>query len=306
MDSVHGNITSVDWAQVLNAGCNQFRVHTDIDCSAASLFEIVDWMGSNAGDMAAIHGPGHFMDADQLIIGNQCISAAEERAQMALWAVLAQPLFASVDFRNISAASSEILLNTAALAVDQDALGQMGARLDNVSAPTQRWVRNLADGSVAVALLNRHGGAVPPCPPSAFAVTTDGYNETISGQCGGFQGLTLAQAEAACCADETCAGFSFSNRSGGIGQGCFKPDGRGGFVNSTQYIGVFKKTFPPPTPPPAADITIAFADVSLRSPVRVFDIWAQRDVGVFTDSYTAAEVPFHDVAFLRLTSLAES
>ena len=212
---------------------------------------------------------------------------------------MAQPLFASVDFRNITAASAAILLNGAAIAIDQDPLGQLGLRLENTSAaPTQRWAKNLADGGVAVVLLNRHGGA-GPCPPDDFAITLNGYNETCGG-CTGFSGLTLLQAEAACCADESCAGFSFSNRTGGPGQGCFKPDSKCGFVNSTEYIGAFKKNFPPPMPPPA-DITLAFADVNLVGEVEVFDVWAQASLGVFTSSFTAVAVPFHDVAFLRLT-----
>lgn len=41
----------------------------------------------------------------------------------------------------------------------QDPLGQMGLRLENSSAaPQQRWAKQLADGSVAVALYNRNGG----------------------------------------------------------------------------------------------------------------------------------------------------
>lgn len=32
------------------------------------------------------------------------------------------------------------------------------------------------------------------------------------------------------------------------------------------------------------------------------DIWAQKDVGVFTGSYTALNVPFHGTAFLKLTA----
>ena len=70
---------------------------------------------------------------------------------MAIWSIVAAPLIMGNDPRNISAASKAILTNAAAIAIDQDALGQMGLRLENSSsAPTQRWVRMLANGDVAV------------------------------------------------------------------------------------------------------------------------------------------------------------
>ena len=328
MDHVHGNITSVDWGAVINAGCNQFRVAWDIDCNAASLFKVIDFFGTNGVDMAPIHGPGHWMDADQLIIvrrrspraraqarppapaqppppappayvqGNQCISHDEELTQMALWAVLAQPLIASTDFRNITAASAAILLNAAAIAIDQDPLGIMGLRLESSSAaPTQRWARPLLGGDVAVALLNRHGGA-GSCP--AWNVSLNGFPQCCGGCCTGFANLTVAQAEAQCCAMEECAGFSYDPVAKG---GCFKTAPDCGFVNSTQFQGYFRASYPPPTPPPA-DIEIVFADVDLVGPVSVYDVFAQASLGVFEGSYVARGVPFHGTAFLRLSRAA--
>ena len=295
MSEVHGNITSVNWAAVINAGCNQFRVAVDIDCNAASLFKVVDYFGDNGVDMAPIHGPGHWMDADQLIIGNQCITHDEELSQMALWSVLAQPLIASTDFRNISAASSAILLNAAAISIAQDPLGIMGLRLESSSAaPTQRWARPLLGGDKAVVLLNRHGGAAP-CP--AWNVTLDGFPQCCGGCCTGFSNLSVAEAEAQCCLMEECAGFSYDPVARG---GCFKTAPNCGFVNSTQYQGYFRAHYPPPVPPPA-DIEIVFADVDLVGPVRVYDVFAQVSLGVFEGAYVARGVPFHGVAFLRLS-----
>ena len=93
-----------------------------------------------------------------LLIGNGCITEDEERTQMAIWSIIASPLIMGNDPRNISDASKAILTNAAAIAVNQDPLGQMGLRLDNASsAPQQRWARVLANGDVAVALLNKGG-----------------------------------------------------------------------------------------------------------------------------------------------------
>jgi hypothetical protein len=105
----------------------------------------------------------------------------------------------------MSAASAAVLLNAAAIAIDQDALGQMGSRLETADAPLQRWWRRLASGDVAVALLNRHGAPVP-CPD--WRVNHTGYLECCNGGCcEAFSNLTLAAAEAACCTlGADCAG----------------------------------------------------------------------------------------------------
>ena len=91
---------------------------------------------------------------------------------MALWCVMSQPLFVSTDFRNISAASSAILLNADAIAIDQDPLGQLGLRLENSSsAPTQRWFKRLVNGDVAIVIAVTDKGAGKK-GMSAFLVPT--------------------------------------------------------------------------------------------------------------------------------------
>ena len=75
---------------------------------------------------------------------------------MAIWAIIAAPLIAGNDPRNISAASKAILTNAFAIAVDQDPMGKMGGRLEaSANATTQRWWRALENGDVAVGLMNR-------------------------------------------------------------------------------------------------------------------------------------------------------
>ena len=43
--------------------------------------------------------------------GTPCLSAAEERTQMAIWSITASPLIMGNDVRNLSVASAAILLN---------------------------------------------------------------------------------------------------------------------------------------------------------------------------------------------------
>jgi len=183
--------------------------------------------------------------------------------------------------------------------VNQDPLGQQGLRLENASsAPTQRWVRTLANGDIAVGLLNRLGAAAPPGPCTAWNVTSTGYYDSLPAGSGGqdcFSGASLQAAKDACCADAMCAGFSIDAN----GDGCRKPNANGPFTPSSTYSGYDKPGFVPPSG--AADITINFADINLVSPVTVYDIWAQKSLGQFTDSFTASQVAYHDTAFLRLT-----
>lgn len=297
-----GNISVVDWSAVVNAGCNQWRVWRDINCDAADLFEIIDHFGDWAYYMQPIHGPGKWFDADQLLIGAGCLTPDEERTQMAIWSVLAQPLLVSADFRNMSDASAAVLLNAAAIAIDQDALGQMGSRLEAAAAPLQRWWRRLANGDVAAVLLNRHGA---PAPCASWNVNTSGYLECCGGGCcDAFTDLTLQAAEAACCAaGSDCAGLSFpaaAAAAGAPGSGCFK-SAIDCFQPSSGFVGASKPDWPPPPAAPA-DITVSFADVGFGQGARVavFDVWAQAAAGTFTGSYTARGVPFHGNAFLRL------
>lgn len=65
----------------------------------------------------------------QLLIGNFGLSFEQARAQMALWTVLAAPLFMSTDLRTISAQNMDILQNPLMIKINQDPLGIQGHRI---------------------------------------------------------------------------------------------------------------------------------------------------------------------------------
>ena len=244
-----------------------------------------------------------------LLIGNGCITIDEEMTQMAIWSIIASPLIMGNDMRNVSAASRAILTNPAAIAVSQDPLGQMGLRLDATSsAPTQRWARVLANGDVAVALYNKAGAPQPPIPGppcASWTVTHGGYYEACGGAAGDvgtFSSLTRAQAQAACCADLTCAGFSYvPDASNTTGSGYYKGNLMCGLQKASGLEGYAKPNQVPSPSGSAQDITINFADVNLVGSVNVYDIWAQASVGTFTTSFTAKQVPYHGTGFFRLS-----
>lgn len=164
---------------------------------------------------------------------------------MALWSISASPLIMGNDMRNISAASKAILTNLEAIKVSQDPLGQMGIRI-TPDIPQQIWARVLANGDVAVALYNKGSTNAPKQPPiphgscPKWTVTHGGYYEAAAGgpgkrNVGNFSGLTLEQAQASCCNNPSCAGFSFR-----AGSGFYKGNALAGFVTARSYQGYFK------------------------------------------------------------------
>jgi alpha-galactosidase len=83
----------------------------------------------------------------------------EYRAHFSLWAIMAAPLMAGHDVRTMSPTTKEILTNAEVIAVDQDSLGRQGLLVSESAPELQVWAKPLADGSRAVALLNRSSAA---------------------------------------------------------------------------------------------------------------------------------------------------
>jgi len=102
-------------------------------------------------------GPGHWNDPDMLEVGNGGMSTTEYRAHFSLWCILAAPLMAGNDLRNMSDETREILTNTEVIAVDQDTLGIQGRKVRD-DGDFEVWSKPLKDGSKAVVLFNRTSG----------------------------------------------------------------------------------------------------------------------------------------------------
>jgi alpha-galactosidase len=103
-------------------------------------------------------GPGHWNDADMLEVGNGGMTQTEDIAHMSMWCMLATPLMAGNDIRNMDATTKAILTNKEAIAVNQDAKGKQ-ARLYVSFGDRQVWVKSLAGGDVAVCFFNRNDKA---------------------------------------------------------------------------------------------------------------------------------------------------
>jgi alpha-galactosidase len=104
-------------------------------------------------------GPGHWNDPDMLEVGNG-MTVAEDRAHFSLWAMLAAPLLAGNDLREMSDDTRRILTNREVIAIDQDPLGIQGFRW-RAEGDIEIWARPLAAGAWAVCILNRGETARP-------------------------------------------------------------------------------------------------------------------------------------------------
>ncbi len=98
-------------------------------------------------------GPGHWNDPDMLEVGNGHMTTAEYQTHMALWSLLSAPLLAGNDIRNMSQTTKDILLNREVIAIDQDPLGKQATRVAQ-TAESETWLKPLADGGVAVGVIN--------------------------------------------------------------------------------------------------------------------------------------------------------
>jgi alpha-galactosidase len=99
-------------------------------------------------------GPGHWNDPDMLEVGNGGLSDTEYRTHFSLWAMMAAPLIAGNDIAAMDDATRAILMNRDVIAVDQDKLGVQGRRVWK-DGDREVWVKPLAGGARAVALVNR-------------------------------------------------------------------------------------------------------------------------------------------------------
>jgi alpha-galactosidase len=128
---------------------------TDTDIGFTGKIEFADVLRNLDHDAAhpGAARPGAWNDPDYLGPGLG-MTAAEARAQLTMWAIVAAPLIIGSDPRTLSPASVRMLSNRAVIAVDQDPLGIQGRAISRRGA-AQVWSKPLLDGARAVALLNR-------------------------------------------------------------------------------------------------------------------------------------------------------
>jgi alpha-galactosidase len=135
------------WGKLV--GGNLWRTTNDIEDNALSMFRNAE----AEVDLAPWAEPGHWNDPDMLETGNGSMSADEYRAHMTFWSILAAPLIAGNDLRNMTQETRAILINSEVIAIDQDALGKQGRRMRK-NGNVEVWTRPLVEGAVALAIFN--------------------------------------------------------------------------------------------------------------------------------------------------------
>ena len=98
-------------------------------------------------------GPGHWNDPDMLEVGNG-MSQNEDKAHFTMWCMLAAPLIAGNDLRNMSDDTKKILTNKSVIAIDQDSLGIEGFKYSSKDS-LEIWFKPLVKGDWAMCFLNR-------------------------------------------------------------------------------------------------------------------------------------------------------
>jgi alpha-galactosidase len=104
--------------------------------------------------LAGYAQPGGFNDPDMMEVGRGTLTDTEQRSHFAMWAIMAAPLIAGNDIRNMSTATQTILKNARLIAINQDSLGLQGVQVAG-DANQRVLAKRLANGDVAVALFNQ-------------------------------------------------------------------------------------------------------------------------------------------------------
>ncbi|MEJ0103710.1 MAG: glycoside hydrolase family 27 protein [Bacteroidota bacterium] len=128
-------------------------------------YGISDIIDDNAA-LSKYSGPGRWSDMDMLVVGmygkegpssmyeGTGCTDIEYQTQMSMWCMMASPLAASNDIRNMNEATKRILMNRDVIALDQDPLGRQA----ELKVKNDNWyvfLKPLANGDKAVSILNR-------------------------------------------------------------------------------------------------------------------------------------------------------
>lgn len=142
--------------------CNLWRNFDDVYDNWASVRSIANFFARKTKDDILVRsaGPGHWNDPDMLLAGNPGLSLSEQRAQFAIWAILAAPLYISADLRVISADSLAILSNKEVIDINQDILGKQGHVLSD-DGNYRIWIRLLSSSEgEKIAVLFENKGSI--------------------------------------------------------------------------------------------------------------------------------------------------
>jgi alpha-galactosidase len=146
---------SYSWAPAVG---DSWRTDTDVGFPSNVVFrDVLRNMDHNAAH-PEVAGPGKWNDPDYLC-PEMGMTAEEAQTQFTMWAMMAAPLVIGSDVRKLSVTCIQTLCNAEVIAIDQDPLGIQGTPVRRHGG-NDAWVKPLANGDRAVALLNRTAAPV--------------------------------------------------------------------------------------------------------------------------------------------------
>jgi alpha-galactosidase len=119
-------------------------------------------IGFGEDPWAPFSRPGHFNDADMLVVGYvgwfgplrpTRLTPDEQYTHLSLWCLLSSPLLIGCDLEKLDAFTIGLLSNDEVLAVDQDSLGKQATQLGG-QGDQKVYAKQMEDGSLAVGLFN--------------------------------------------------------------------------------------------------------------------------------------------------------
>ncbi len=137
---------------------NCWRTTGDINDSWGSLHGIY----SSQNGHEKFVGPGHWNDPDMLVVGKvgwgpslheSRLTPNEQILHISMWCMLSSPLLIGCDMSQMSKFTVALLSNDEVLDINQDPLGKPAGRV-LLDSGKEVWARPLADGTMAVGLLN--------------------------------------------------------------------------------------------------------------------------------------------------------
>jgi alpha-galactosidase len=167
---------AADWARLANAWRTTGDITDNYESLCANGFTQSRW--------APFSGPGHWNDADMMILGYvgwgpslhpTHLSADEQYTHMSLWCLLSAPLLLGCDLEKLDPFTLSLLTNDEVLAIDQDPAGKAATCVatdggdvtihgrpaythfgsESITLPRKQvWAKPLVDGSLAVGLFN--------------------------------------------------------------------------------------------------------------------------------------------------------
>ncbi|MEG1644000.1 MAG: NPCBM/NEW2 domain-containing protein [Bacteroidales bacterium] len=160
------------WAWAGNAGGHCWRTTYDsrdtwtYGSYAGGLCGVIEGI-DEMNKVAYYTGVNNYNDADMMMVGlygtgkssnhgndGKGMTNTEYQSQFSIWCMYASPLWLSFDIRNMNEATRTILKNREVLDINQDPMCQQ-AILIKQGVDSDIYMKDLANGDIAVALLNR-------------------------------------------------------------------------------------------------------------------------------------------------------